>query len=71
MQNITNSIVNDISDHISTNSSQIKVEKVKADIINKQIRLEVKYNVTMLNEAKTKHQLVFTYFPDTHAEQAL
>lgn len=67
MQNITNSIVNDISNHISTNASQIKIDKIKAVIINKQIRLEVKYNVTMQNEAKTKHQLVFTYFPDTHS----
>lgn len=67
MQNITNSIVKDISNHISTNANLIKIEKVKAVIINKQIRLEVKYNVIMQNDAKTKHQLVFTYFPDTHA----
>lgn len=67
MQNITTSIVNDISNHISTNANLIKIERVKAVIINKQIRLEVKYNVTMQNEAKTKHQLLFTYFPDTHS----
>lgn len=67
MQNITTSIVNDISNLISTNANQIKIEKVKAVIINKKIRLEVKYNVTLQSESKTKHQLLFTYFPDTHS----